>query len=65
MRRIRRIWRAVSAFLTQLGVALLKTIVTSLAVGIVVISIMHYMGVPVPAATELLRGVSKLAHMLS
>jgi uncharacterized protein (DUF111 family) len=65
MRRIRRIWRAASAFLTQLGVALLKTIVTSLAVGIVVISVMHYMGVPVPAATELLRGVSKLAHILS
>ena len=65
MRRIRRFWRAVSTFLTQLGVALLKTIVTSLAVGIVVISIMHYMGVPVPAATDLLRGVSRLAHILS
>jgi len=65
MRRIRRFLRAVSSFLTQLGAALVKTIVTSLAVGIVVISVMHYMGVPVPAAADLLRGVSRLAHILS
>ena len=65
MRRVRRYLRAVSTFLTQLGVALLKTVVTSLVVGIVVISVMRYMGVPVPAAADLLRGVSRLAHILS
>jgi uncharacterized protein (DUF111 family) len=65
MRRIRRILRSVSAFLTQLGVALVKTVVTSLVVGFVVVSLMHYMGVPVPNPTELLRGVSRLAHVLS
>ena len=57
--------RAVSSFLTQLGAALVKTIVTSLAVGIVVISVMHYMGVPVPSSDDLLRGVERLAHVLS
>ena len=65
MRRIRRFLRAVSAFLTHLGAALLKTVVTSLAVGVVVIAVMHYMGVQVPAAADLLRGVSRLAHILS
>lgn len=65
MRRIRRFLRAVSAFLTQLGAALLKAVVTSVAVGVVVVSVMHYMGVPVPNAIDLLRGVSRLAHILS
>jgi len=65
MRRIRRFLRAVSVFLTQLGAALLKAVVTSLAVGIVVVSVMHYMGVPVPNPDDLLRGVSRLAHILS
>jgi hypothetical protein len=52
-------------FLSNLCGALLKTIVTSILVGIFVISIMHYMGVPIPSAIELLRGVSKLARVLS
>ena len=65
MRRIRRFLRAVSAFLTQLGAALLKAVLTSVALGVVVLSVMHYMGVPVPAAGDLLRGVSRLAHILS
>jgi hypothetical protein len=65
MRKIRRLLHAVSAFLTQLGVALLKAVVTSVAVGAVVVSVMHYMGVPVPHAVDLLRGVSRLAHFLS
>ena len=63
--RIRRFFRSVSAFLTQLSVALLKAVVTSMVLGIVVISIMHYMGVPVPSAADLLRGVSRLAYILS
>jgi hypothetical protein len=65
MRRIRRFVRALSTFLTQLGAALLKAVVTSMIVGIFLVSIMHYMGVPVPHMDDLLRGVSKLAHVLS
>ena len=60
--RIRRIWRSISAFMTQLGAALLKTVFTSMVVAIVVVSVMHYMGVPVPSVIELLHGVSRLAH---
>ena len=65
MRRIRRLLRSVSTFLTQLGVALLKAVLTSVIVGFLVVSLMHYMGVPVPHAVDLLRGVSRLAHILS
>ena len=63
--RIRRFFRAVSVFLTQLGASLLKALVTSVVLGAVLVSIMHYMGVPVPSADDLLRGVSRLAHILS
>jgi hypothetical protein len=51
--------------MTQLGAALVKAVVISMVLGVFVVSIMHYMGVPVPSAVELLRGVSKLAHTLS
>ena len=64
-RKIQRFLRSVLTVLTQLGAALLKAVITSMIVGIVVVSIMHYMGVPVPNANELLRGVSRLAHVLS
>ena len=63
--RIRRYLRKVSSFLTQLGAALLKAVLTSLILGAVVVSIMHYMGVPVPSGDDLLRGVERLAHVLS
>ena len=63
--RMRRVVRSVSTFLTQLGAALLKAVVMSMVLGIVVVTIMHHMGIPVPSAIELLRGVSKLAHVLS
>ncbi len=63
--RIRRYARKLSSFLTQLGAALLKAVVTSVVLGVVVVSIMHYMGVPVPSGDELLRGVTRLAHVLS
>jgi uncharacterized protein (DUF111 family) len=65
MRRIQRYLRGVSTFLTQLGAALLKAAVTSVIAGAVVVAVMHYMGVPVPHAADLLRGVSRLAHILS
>lgn len=63
--RMRRVFRAVSSFLTQLCAALLKAVVTSLVLGLFLVTVMHHMGVPVPSVTELLRGVSKLAHALS
>jgi len=63
--RIRRYLRKASAFLTQLGAALLKAVVTTFVLGIIVVSIMHYMGVPVPSGDDLMRGVSRLAHVLS
>jgi phosphate/sulfate permease len=62
--RIRRLTRSVSKFLTQLGAALVKTVFTSVVLGAVVVSVMHYMGVPVPSAHELLSGISRLAHVL-
>jgi len=63
--RIRRYLRKLSSFLTQLSAALLKAVLTSVILGVVVVSIMHYMGVPVPSGDELLRGVERLAHVLS
>ena len=65
MRRIRRVLRGLSMFLSNLVGALLKAVVTSMVVGVFVVSLMHYMGVPIPSAVELLRGVSRLAHVLS
>jgi uncharacterized protein (DUF111 family) len=62
---MRRAVRSVSTFLTQLGAALLKAVLTSMVLGLVLVTIMHHMGVPVPSAMELLRGVEKLAHPLS
>ena len=65
MRRIKRFFRSASTFLTQLGVAVLKTVVTSIVLGFVVVAVMQYMGVPVPSAHDLLGGVKRLAEILS
>jgi hypothetical protein len=63
--KIRRYLRKGSAFLAQLGAALLKAVLTTVVLGIIVVSIMHYMGVPVPSGDDLMRGVERLAHALS
>ena len=63
--RIQRYLRKVSKFMTQLGAAMVKAVLTTFILGIVVVSIMHYMGVPVPSSDDLLRGVERLAHVLS
>lgn len=63
--KIRRIVEKVTSFLAQLGIALMKAVLTSVILGMVLAAVMHYMGVPVPKALELLRGVSRLAHVLS
>ena len=63
--QIQRYLRKVSKFMTQLGAAMVKAVLTTFILGIVVVSIMHYMGVPVPSSDDLLRGVERLAHVLS
>ena len=63
--RIRRVFRSVSTFVSGLAGAMVKAVVTSMAVGVLLVSVMHYMGVPVPRAADLLSGLSKLADILS
>lgn len=63
--KIQRIVEKVSSFLAQLSIALMKVVLTSAILGMVLVTVMHYMGVPVPSADDLLRGVSRLAHVLS
>ena len=63
--KIQRIVEKLSSFVAQLSLALMKAVLTSAIVGMVLVTVMHYMGVPVPSAVELLRGVSRLAHVLS
>jgi len=63
--RIRRLFRSLSAFFTQLGIAMLKAVLTSVVLGAIVVSVMQYMGVPVPSAHDLMGGIERLAHVLS
>jgi hypothetical protein len=63
--RIRRYTRSFSKFLGNLLGAVVKAAVTSVVLGAVLVSVMHYMGVPVPSAGDLIRGVSRLAGVLS
>jgi hypothetical protein len=63
--RVQRYLRKVSKFMTQLGAAMVKAVLTTFILGVVVVAIMHYMGVPVPSSDDLLRGVERLAHVLS
>jgi hypothetical protein len=41
---------------------MVKAIVTSVALGVLVVSVMQYMGVPVPSAHDLLGGLTRLAR---
>jgi predicted cobalt transporter CbtA len=63
--KIRRVVKSISSFVAQLGIVLMKTVLTSAILGLVVVTAMHYMGVPVPSAADMLRGVSRLANVLS
>jgi hypothetical protein len=63
--QIRRYARSFSTFLGNLLGAVVKAAVTSVVLGAVLVSVMHYMDVPVPSAVDLIRGVSKLANALS
>ena len=61
--RIRRAVRSVSTFVNGLAGAALKAAVTSIVLGVVVVSLMHYMGVPVPSAYDLLGGLTRLVRL--
>ena len=63
--KVQRLMREISAFTTRLGAVVFKTVVTSAVVGMVLVSVMHYMGVPIPSTHDLLRGVARLAHNIS
>ena len=63
--RIRRVFRSASTFVSQLFGALLKAVVMSMVLGVFLVSVMHYMGVPVPRAEDLLSGLSRLARIRS
>lgn len=62
--RIRRAVRYLSTFVSPLFGAVIKAAVMSMVLGAFVISFMHYMGVPVPSAHDLLGGLSRLARSL-
>ena len=61
--RIRRVFRSASTFVSQLFAALVKAVVMRMVVGVFLVSVMHYMGVPVPSAHDLLGGLSRLARI--
>lgn len=63
--RIRRAVRSVSTFMNGVAGAAVKAIATSIAAGIVIVAVMHYMGIPVPSAHDVLGGLSRLARGLS
>jgi len=61
--RIRRRFRSASTFVNQLAAATVKALVISVVIGVFVVSLMHYMGVPVPSAHDLLGGLTRLARV--
>ncbi|HXQ70329.1 MAG TPA: hypothetical protein VN844_07580 [Pyrinomonadaceae bacterium] len=63
--RIQRTVRSVSRFVGQVGVALVKAVLTSVMIGAFAVGLMHYMGVPVPNPHDLINGITKLAESLS
>ncbi|HET9528056.1 MAG TPA: hypothetical protein VFO99_17910 [Pyrinomonadaceae bacterium] len=63
--RIRQVLRSVSTFVSGLAAAMVKAVVTSMVLGVFLVSVMHYIGVPVPRAADLLSGLSRLADILS
>jgi hypothetical protein len=63
--RIRRVFRSVSTFVSRLAGAMLRAVVTSMLLCVFLVSIMYYIGVPVPRAADVLSGLSRLADILS
>ena len=63
-----RFFRFLSAFFRKALGVVVRAVVTTLVFGACVISLLHYLGVPVPSAYQLLQGFegfSKLAKILS
>ena len=54
-----------SPFVNGLAGATVKAFITSIVAGAVIVAVMHYMGLPVPSAHDVLGGLSRLAHSLS
>lgn len=63
--RIQRLLKSVSVFVAQIGMALVKAVVTSALIGAFAVGLMHYMGVPVPNPHDLMNGLTRLADVLS
>jgi hypothetical protein len=63
--RVQRVIRTTSVFVGQLGMALVRAVVTSVLLGAFAVGLMHYMGVPVPNPQDLLDGIERLAGTLS
>lgn len=63
--RSRRVFHSASTFVNGLAGAAVKAAITSVVLGAVVVAVMHYMGVPVPRAADLLSGLERLAQSLS
>lgn len=63
--KIQRAVRSVSGFVAQVGMALVKAVLTSVMIGAFAVGLMHYMGVPVPNPHDLINGITKLAESLS
>jgi hypothetical protein len=57
-----RLFRVLSASAQQAFTTVVRTVVTTLVFGFVVVSILHVMGVPVPTAHELLKSVEGLSR---
>jgi hypothetical protein len=55
----------VLTFVSGLARAAVKAVVTSVVLGALVVSLMHYMSVPVPNLYYLIGGLSELAEVLS
>lgn len=62
--RVQRVIRSATVFVGQLGMALVKAVVTSVLIGAFAVGLMHYMGVPVPNPDDLLNGLTRLADSL-
>jgi hypothetical protein len=58
-----RLFRVLSAYLQKaLGVAV-RAAVTTFVLGVFVVSLLHYLGVPLPTAQELLHGFERLPKL--
>ena len=62
--RVQRVIRSATVFVGQVGMALVKAVVTSVLIGAFAVGLMHYMGVPVPNPDDLLNGLTRLAESL-